>query len=54
MDFELSEEEILVRDMAREFAQKELAPRAKQHVDAAHQPADGHLVRSFVAEPKLY
>ena len=31
MDFELTEEETLVRDMAREFAQKELAPRAKQH-----------------------
>jgi len=31
MDFQLNEQEELVRGMAREFAQKELAPRAKQH-----------------------
>ncbi len=31
MDFELSEELTMVRDMAREFARNELAPRATQH-----------------------
>jgi butyryl-CoA dehydrogenase len=31
MDFELSEQENLVREMARDFAQKELMPLAKQH-----------------------
>ena len=30
MDFELNEDLAMVRDMAREFAQKELAPRARQ------------------------
>lgn len=30
MDFELNEQETLVRDMARDFAQGELAPRARQ------------------------
>jgi len=31
MDFQLTEEQAMVRDMAREFAQKELAPRARKH-----------------------
>jgi butyryl-CoA dehydrogenase len=31
MDFELNEELTLVRDMARDFARSELAPRAKKH-----------------------
>ncbi len=31
MDFELGEELILVRDMAREFATRELLPRAAKH-----------------------
>jgi len=31
MDFQLNEQETLVRDMAREFAQKELLPRATKH-----------------------
>jgi len=31
MDFELSEETTLVRDMAREFAEHELMPRARRH-----------------------
>jgi len=31
MNFELSEQENLVREMSRDFAQKELIPRAKQH-----------------------
>ena len=31
MDFELSEDLAMVRDMARDFADKELVPRAKQH-----------------------
>ena len=30
MDFELSEELIAVRDLAREFAEKEIAPSAGQ------------------------
>ncbi len=31
MDFELTEEQEMVRDMARDFAQAELAPRARKH-----------------------
>jgi butyryl-CoA dehydrogenase len=31
MDFQLTEDQAMVRDMAREFAQKELAPRASKH-----------------------
>ena len=31
MDFELSEEQRMVRDMTREFAEKELLPRASKH-----------------------
>ena len=31
MDFELTEEQRMVRDMARDFAQAELAPRARKH-----------------------
>ena len=30
MDFELSEELIAVRDLAREFGEKEMAPRASK------------------------
>jgi butyryl-CoA dehydrogenase len=33
MDFQLTEEQQMVRDMARDFAQNELAPRARQHDD---------------------
>lgn len=33
MDFKLSEDELMVRDMARELAEKELLPRAKKHDD---------------------
>jgi len=40
MDFELNEEQRLVRDMVRDFAQQELAPRAA-HVDKTEEfPAD--------------
>ncbi|MFT5079732.1 MAG: butyryl-CoA dehydrogenase [Bacteroidia bacterium] len=40
MDFQLSEQENLVREMARDFAQKELIPRAKQHdIDETIDPA---------------
>ena len=40
MDFELNEEQQLLRDMARDFAQNELAPRATQHDrDAKIDPA---------------
>ncbi len=31
MEFELTEEQSMVRDMARDFAREELAPRAKKH-----------------------
>lgn len=31
MDFQLTEDQAMVRDMAREFAQKELVPRASKH-----------------------
>jgi len=31
MNFELTEEQLMVRDMARDFAQAELAPRARKH-----------------------
>jgi len=31
MDFQLTEDQLLVRDMARDFAQGELAPRARKH-----------------------
>jgi len=33
MDFQLTEEQQMLRDMARDFAQAELAPRAKKHDD---------------------
>ena len=33
MDFQLTEEQRMLRDMARDFAQAELAPRAKKHDD---------------------
>ena len=36
MDFKLTEEQAMVRDMAREFAQKELAPRARKHDEQGH------------------
>ena len=31
MDFQLTEEQTMVRDMAREFAENELLPRARKH-----------------------
>ncbi len=31
MDFQLTEDQAMVRDMARDFAQKELVPRARKH-----------------------
>ena len=40
MNLTLDEETTMVRDMARDFAQKELLPRAKQHdLDEAIDPA---------------
>lgn len=40
MNFELTEEQVLLRDMARDFARNELAPRATQHDrDAKIDPA---------------
>ncbi len=35
MDFQLNEEQRMVRDMVREFAQNELAPRARKHDEQA-------------------
>ena len=40
MDFSLTEEQILIRDMARDFAQNELAPNASAWDQAAHFPED--------------
>ncbi len=40
VDFELSEEQLMVRDMARSFAQKEVAPHAHAWDEAAQFPAD--------------
>jgi len=40
MDFELNEEQRLVRDMVRDFAQKELAPRAAQVDKTEEFPAE--------------
>ena len=31
MDFTLSDEQVLLRDMARDFAERELKPRAARH-----------------------
>ena len=31
MDFELTEEQIMSRDMARKFAEKEILPTLKEH-----------------------
>src|SRR5688572_8140114 len=44
MDFELDEELTLVRDMARDFAQAELAPRAAKH------DRQGHLDREVLEQ----
>ncbi len=40
MNFELNEEQRLVRDMVRDFAQKELAPRAAQVDKTEEFPAE--------------
>src|SRR6186713_1311492 len=45
MDFELSEELIAVRDLAREFAEKEIAPTAAK--DDKEQNFRGDLVRKM-------
>lgn len=36
MDFQLTEEQTMVRDMAREFSQNELVPRARKHDEQGH------------------
>lgn len=36
MDLQLTEEQTMVRDMAREFAQNELVPRARKHDEQGH------------------
>ncbi len=40
MDFELNEEQRLVRDMVHDFAQKELAPRAAEVDKTEEFPAE--------------
>ena len=40
MDFALTEEEKMIRDTARELAQKEFAPRAAEHDESSKFPAE--------------
>ena len=40
MDFELSEEQRLVRDMVRDFAEREIAPRAPEVDKSEEYPTD--------------
>ena len=40
MDFQLTDEQIMIRDMARDFAQKEVAPKAAERDAKSEFPAD--------------
>jgi butyryl-CoA dehydrogenase len=51
MDFQLTEEQAMVRDMVREFAQNELAPRARKHDEQGFIDPD---VFSMLAELGLW
>ena len=51
MDFALTEEQTLVRDMARDFAEKELRPRATKHDREA---SIGPEVFEMIAELGLF
>lgn len=40
MEFELNEEQRMIRDLCRDFAQREIAPYAEEWYDAGHFPVD--------------
>jgi len=59
MDFSLTEEQLLVRDMARRFAEAEIKPRAAEFDETHEHPADiirqlGDLKMLGVAVPEEY
>jgi alkylation response protein AidB-like acyl-CoA dehydrogenase len=59
MDFELTEEQLMVRDMARRFAETEIKPKAAELDEKHEHPAEivkqlGELKMMGIAVPEEY